>query len=64
MGSPTLTLYTSTNIQIIQMYLEIYQSPLVKESQIFHHEEIFINNIPIYQQALKNSGFNNILTCR
>ena len=42
----------------------IYQSPLVKESQILHHEEIFNNNIPIYQQALKNSGFNNILTYR
>ena len=33
-------------------------------SDTFSNEEIFKNHIPIYQQALKNSGFNNNLTYR
>ena len=31
-------------------------------SDTFSNEDIFKNHIPIYQQALKNSGFNNNLT--
>ena len=44
--------------------IELPKSISKRISDSSSNEEIFNNHIPIYQQALNNSGFNNNLICR
>ena len=61
-----MTLYTTTNIQIIhRIYLEIYRSPLVKETQTLLQIKRYSTATSQYvNNSWKNSGFNNNLIHR